>query len=276
VAWYLGPVMVIAAWLLLAGLASRATRWWLRSAGSSVGSSVGSGAEPNARLEVPPWLAPAAVGLASTVLTLYRPGITPDHPWADRRLVPLVLPTVVIAAGAAVAWVGRFARRRWPASLLFGVLATAAASMLLPPWLATAPVASKGTEQGEANAVRQVCDRLRPGDAVVAVDGRASDEWVQVIRGVCGRPSAAVKVLDPNDDPMAAIRRAAVRIVAAGRHPVLLAAEPIGAELQRDLGLSPVQVVNLHTTEDQRYLTRVPDGSVALDVQVWLARWPAH
>jgi hypothetical protein len=38
--------------------------------------------------------------------------------------------------------------------------------------------------------------------------------------------------------------------------------------------MDPVQVVDLNTTEDQRYLTRVPDGTDALKVQVWLARGP--
>jgi hypothetical protein len=46
--------------------------------------------------QLPRWLAPAAVGVAATALILYRPAITPDHPWADRRLVPVVLPTVVL------------------------------------------------------------------------------------------------------------------------------------------------------------------------------------
>jgi hypothetical protein len=258
VSWYLGPVMLLAALLLMAGLAHRATRWWLK---------------PITKLDVPPWLGPAVIGLAGTLLTLYRPGITPDHPWADRRLVPLVLPTVVIAAGAAVAWTGRLARRRWPASLLIAVLVAAAVSMLVPPALATASVAGKRTETGELKAVQKVCDQLKPGDVVLAVDARAANEWPQVIRGVCGRPVASIKVADATQAGPA-VQRIAARIVAAGGHPVLLAALPEGQQLQTQLQLTPVPVVNLTTTEDQRYLTKVPDGVDPLVVQVWLARWP--
>ncbi len=262
ISWYLGPVMLLAALLLMAGLAHRATRWWLRS----------ERATGTARPDVPTWLGPAVLGLAGTLLTLYRPGITPDHPWADRRMVPLVLPTVVIAAGAAVAWAGRLARRRWPASLLIGVLVAAAVSLLLPPWLATRPVAGQRTEQGEVAAVRAVCAQLKPGDVVLAVDNRAANEWPQVVRGVCDLPSASIKVTLPGD-AATPINRIAARIVAAGGHPVLLAGTDLGLDVLDQMKLAPTSVVNLHTTEDQHFLTHVPDGADPLAVQVWLARW---
>jgi hypothetical protein len=268
VSWYVGPVVVIAGWLVLAGLAGAATRWWLLS-----GRELRAYGASLTRVDVPPWLGPAVLGLAGTVLTLYRPGITPDHPWADRRLVPLVLPTVVIAAGSGAAWLGRIARRRWPASALLAVLAAAAVAMLLPPWLATAPVAEVRTERGELNAVHQVCDQLQPGDVAVAVDNRTWNEWPQLVRGVCDRPAASLKVPRPSVGGPAA-RRISDRIVAAGNRPVLLAGTPEGVALLRELGLEPVLAANLKTTEDQHYLTRVPDGTDPLEVQVWLARWP--
>jgi hypothetical protein len=267
VSWYVGPVVVIAGWLMLAGLAGAATRWWLLS-GRRLRSSPGP-----VIANVPPWLGPAVIGLAGTVLTLYRPGITPDHPWADRRLVPLVLPTLVIAAGAAAAWSGRIARRRWPASLLLAVLAVGAVGMLLPAWLATAPVAGDRTERGELAAVRSLCAQLEPGEAVLAVDNRTSNEWPQLVRGVCDRPAASIKVVDPSVGAPAA-RRITARMIAAGSRPVLIAGTPEGADLLRELDLDPALVVDLETTEDQRYLTRTPDGMDRLQIQVWLARWP--
>jgi hypothetical protein len=271
VSWYVGPVVVLAGWLMLAGLSGAATRWWLLSRRSIRASAA---ERPGwAVPQVPVWLGPAVIGLAGTVLTLYRPGITPDHPWADRRLVPLVLPTLVIAAGAAAAWVSRIARRRWSAPLLLAVLAVAVVSMLLPPWLATAPVAGDRTELGELAAVDQICGQLTPGDAVLAVDNRTSNEWPQVVRGVCDRPAASIKVVDPSAGA-AAVRRIADRIAAAGHRPVLIAGTPEGALLLRELALDPVMVVDLTTTEDQRFLTRVPDGMAELKVQVWLAHWP--
>lgn len=273
VSWYVGPVVVLAGWLMLAGLAGAATRWWLLSGRADRTDRTGADGAPRTRPDVPPWLGPALIALAGTVLTLYRPGITPDHPWADRRLVPLVLPTMVIAAGLAAAWVSRIARRRWSASLLLGVLTLVAVSMLVPPALATAPVAGDRTEKGELDAVHKVCDQLSPGDAVLAVDNRTANEWPQVVRGVCDLPAASIKVVDPSVGAQA-VQRITARIVAAGRRPVLIAGTPEGATLLRDLALNPVEVVNLNTTEDQRYLTRAPDGTAPLQIQVWLARWP--
>jgi len=153
------------------------------------------------------------------------------------------------------------------------VVAVAGVGMLLPPLLATWPVAGDRTEAGELAAVDQVCDRLEPGDAVLAVDNRTANEWPQLVRGVCGRPAATLKVVEPSVGGPPA-RAIADRMVAAGSRPVLIAGTPEGAELLRELGLDPALVVDLKTTEDQRYLTRVPNGTQSLSVQVWLARWP--
>jgi hypothetical protein len=268
--WYVGPAVLIAAGLMFAGLAGQAVRWWLRSRPDQAAKT--DQADRLVGPNVPPWLGPAVIGLAGTLITLYRPGITPDHPWADRRFVAIVLPTVLIAAGAAAAWTGRVARRRWPASLLLAVLVAATVGLLLPAALATAPVAGQRTERGELTAVRQVCDHLQPGDVVLAVDGRAANEWPQVVRGVCDVPAASIKA-KPADAP-AAVRRIAARIAVAGHRPVLLAATPQGESMLRSLALEPVEVTDVITTEDQHLLTRLPDAADRLRVQVWLANGP--
>jgi hypothetical protein len=281
VGWYLGPVAVVVAWLAFAVLAARAVAWWRD----------GAGGEHDGR-DVPPWLAPAFVGLGSAVLTLYRPGITPDHPWADRRLVPVVLPLFVLAAVAAAAWATRALRppaaphtraaalrRTWPAARP-AVVALAVAGLAGPAWLGTAAVAGAETERGELAAVRTVCDRLRDGDVVVALDARGANEWPQVVRGMCGNPAASVQVVGARDESTAAVasvepaRRIAQRIAAAGHRPVLLAAEQQGLATMVRLGLQPEPAVRLDTTEDQRWLTRRPDGVTPLAVDVWLAPWP--
>ena len=94
VLWWTGAVTLIVALAVFAGLAHRWVGWW--QSGSR---------------RVPGWFGPALIGLGSTVLSLYRPGITPDHPWADRRLVTIVLPTVVLAAVGGLAWAVRRLRR---------------------------------------------------------------------------------------------------------------------------------------------------------------------
>jgi len=256
VSWYTGPITLAVAWVVLAVLAARSVRWW-----------TGDGANP-----VPNWLGPAAVGLASTVLTLYRPGITPDHPWADRRLVPVVLPTVVLAATAGVFWMARAAARRWPGRAQAPAVVAAIGSLVLlvPAWIGTAGVATARTELGEPAAGRAVCAALRPGDVVIGVDTRARNEWPQWVRGVCGLPAGSFA--GPPDLLPAAVPRVVQRIRAAGGRPVLIAAN--SASSLSDLGLRPVRVVALRTHEDQRRLTRAPDGVIPLDVDLWMATVP--
>jgi hypothetical protein len=262
IVWYAGSPASIAALLAVAAAAGRAVRRLLGS-----------------REPLPGWFVPLTVAFGSVVLTLYRPGITPDHPWADRRLVPMVLPATVIAASAAAAAAVRFARRRLPAGLFAGIGVVAVLVIVVPPALATAPLAARRTEVGEPSAVAAVCAALRPGDAVLSVADerggvRAQNEWVQVVRGVCGYPSAAL--LGDAADRLAAVRRLADLVTGRGGRLVLLAAGEDDASASAalaGLGLRPRRAVLLHTREDQHLLLRRPDGLQSLVIDVWLAVW---
>jgi hypothetical protein len=274
VAWYTGPVAPVLALGTLTVLGVLAGVWWQRSRRD--------GSPP------PAWLLPAAVGFASTVLVLYRPGITPDHPWADRRLVTSVLPTVALAAVAAIAWATRTLRARVPAPVfpVAGVLG--AVALLWPAWSATGPVAALATERGEAAAAAGVCASLEPQDVVVAVSGgdrdggqdRGTNEWPQVIRGVCGHPM--LSVLTPTRDPQvqrAALERLDALASAAGRRLLVLSAtDGDGTPPQHllDLGLRPRSVVRLETTEDRHVLERPATGTSYLLVEVWTAPWSSR
>lgn len=270
VAWYLGWVAVVIAWAVLAGLAGRAVTWWF------------------ARSAVPPgWLLPAVAGFGSMVLVLYRPGITPDHPWADRRLVTVVLPVTVLAAVAGITWATRVLGERLPASGRRAIAVVGGAVLLGPTVWATAPVALLRTERGEVTAVGSVCAQLRPDDVVVAVEGtddghaqRSANEWLQVIRGVCGRPSGAL--LTPVAQLPDAVTRLTSLVETAGGHLVLLTAQEDAAAAQRVLaaatvgtaraGIPPILAARLVTVEDRKLLTRRPPNGARLVIEVWLAR----
>lgn len=265
VMWWLGPALVLLAWLGFAAMATRTVRWLLSGGGSGGGAT-----------DPPGWLVPLVVGVGSSVLTLWRPGITPDHPWADRRLVPVLLPTFVIVGTGVVAWAVRQARRRLPATLLVLGVATGVAALLAPPLVTAAPLAQQRTERGELAAVRSICAQLRPGDIVLAVDNRGFNEWPQVIRGVCGYPAAALRDENtalPEQQLRASAQRLAELARQRGRRLVLLAAGEAPDQLFTRLGLPARQVAQLVTTEDPRLLTRPPLGSTRLKFSVWLAPW---
>jgi hypothetical protein len=252
--WWLGPVALGLALVATAALAHRAASAWVDGR------------------ELPGWTGPAVVGIGSTLLTLYRPGITPDHPWADRRLV-IALPTVVLLTVACAAVVSRWSTRRLPYAVNVAVSVVVAAALLVPTVLATWPHAEERVEQGEWAAVDHVCAAMRPGDVALMVDSRAANEWPQVLRGYCGVPSLSTTSALRNDPArMSAavdtIRRA---VDARGGRLVLVAAD--STQALTGLGLrTAVVAVDARVEEDPRLLEQRPDSLVQLPIQVWVGR----
>jgi hypothetical protein len=273
VAWYAGPIALVLALATLTVLGVLAGGWWQRSRLD--------GSRP------PGWLVPAALGFGSTVLVLYRPGITPDHPWADRRLVTVVLPTVVLAAVAGIAWAVRTLRTRVPVPVFPLAAVAGAAALVVPAWSGTAPVATLSTERGEPTAVATVCASLRPDDVLVALGGgdddgsggadRGTDEWPQVVRGVCGHPmlSLVSATTDVSRQRADLDRLAALASRAGHRLVVLTATDGDGTPPRHlaDLGVTPRSVARLETTEDERRLAGPATQGSPLLVQVWTAPW---
>jgi hypothetical protein len=262
VLWWVGPAAVLLAW---AGATLAAYRAGLVVARAHV---------------VTAWLGPFVVGFGSIVLTLARPGITPDHPWADRRLVVAVLPGVLLLAAAAVAQLARMARRRAPLPVLAAAVLVGVAALAGPAAAATAPIAHQRTELGELAAVHTVCRSFQPGDVAVAVGERTTNEWVQVLRGVCDLPTLGVHVRGTSTTTAAgqaavaaALARVVPQIQATGGRVVLVSDRK---DLLDDLGRPGAsRLVLLHTLEDQRLLTRRPDGSAPLVVELWAVAAPA-
>ncbi|PRY12555.1 hypothetical protein [Kineococcus rhizosphaerae] len=259
IAWYLGWPAVVLAGAAAVVLLPRLVR----------------GVQQHSPL--PSWTAPYVVALGSTLLTLYRPGITPDHPWADRRFVVVVLPAVVVLAVAAC----RFVVDRYAAQRLTGLrVAIAAVLLLVPAAVGTAPLAWARTEVGEPAAVAQACRSFAAGDVALAVDPRSRNEWPQVLRGTCGVPTASITVPTAQGRPGtteywsalgAAVDREAQRVRAAGGTPVLVAAggdtDPV--EVLQKLGATGVRTVAVRrTAEDERVLTERPDGLQRIDVRL--------
>jgi hypothetical protein len=257
VSWWLGPVAVTAAFVAAVVVTRNAVR------------SLAAG-------QVPPWFAVFAVGLASTVLTLVRPAITPDHPWADRRLVATALPTLVLLACVAAGWLVERAHRR-DRRLATATAVLAGAVLLIPPAVATWPAATTRTEVGQPAAVDAVCAALPANAAILAVDDRSRVEWGPVLRARCDVP--VVGLDQPGGDAWseadldARIADAVRTTAEGGRTPVLLSATDarIRQRLEVRLGVHWEQVVDLETTEPQRLLVERPGGSRPLDQEVWLA-----
>lgn len=252
--WWLGPAALVLALVAAAALTRRALAAWTQGR------------------ELPVWTGAFLVALGSSLLTWYRPGITPDHPWADRRLV-IALPTVILLVVAVAAVLTRWSTHRMPAPVLVVTSVVACLALLVPTALATWPHAQERVELGESAAVERVCEAFRPGEVALMVDSRAANEWPQVLRGQCGVPalSTTTALRRDNASLRAAVQQVRAALAARGTSLVLVAAD--SDQAVRDLGSANVsQAVDVTVREDPRLLERRPDHLVDLPVQVWLGR----
>ncbi|MEV0996663.1 hypothetical protein [Nonomuraea sp. NPDC050202] len=213
------------------------------------------------------WLLPLAVVGWTTVTTLLRPEITPDHPWAARRLVPVVIPGMILLASYGLARLRRLTDRHGPQVLKWG-MAAAVVLVLVPPVVTSIGTAFTPVERGEAAAVEAMCAQIPADASVLTVERVTGDRFVQVVRGMCGKPAAQVARVGSADlAPESEVRRLIERVRAAGRVPVVLGAEqgqvsPYGAASQ---------IMELVTRQDERSLTEAPNGTWSLRMNVWMA-----
>ena len=184
------------------------------------------------------WALPLMIIGWVTVTVLWRPGIIPDQPWASRRLVPVVLPGLILAAVWASAWIKERGRLLGASHLAGSVVAVCCVLALLIPGAVTTfgvgttksevgstrltahGLALKRTGAGEEKAVRELCGNIGPNASVIIVDSLTADRFSQVIRSMCATPTARM------DSPTAASVAAVVAgIERAGRRPMLLAGQ---------------------------------------------------
>jgi hypothetical protein len=208
------------------------------------------------------WVLGLGLPVVSALSVLWSPGITPDHPWADRRLVPTVLPVVALLAVWAVA----AATRRWGrVALALGLVL-----VLVPAAFGSRHLALSRTEAGEPQAVETACAAFGPGEVALLVDARSRQEWTAVLREVCDVPAFGVPG-DGSDDVATRpqVTDVAARVRAAGGTPVLVAES--GQPLPELTGKPQRQIVNLDTEEQRRELKHPATGLTALSVQLWRA-----
>jgi hypothetical protein len=229
----------------------------------------------------PTWTLPLIAFGWTTVTFLYRPAITPDQPWGSRRLVPAVLPGFILLAVWASSWLIERLRSMGTERVLRGGLAACCAALLvLPPAittfglklgsggpvgirLAADGVAFKKTYQGEIAAVNRMCAAIPRGATVIIISGGVAAKLSEVIRGMCGNPTAQIDHPYPGR-----VEQVLHDVEQAGRRPVLLAADR--PALVRYRGRIQ-QVMALRTTWDAHTLTTPPLGTWPLNIYVWMS-----
>jgi hypothetical protein len=197
--------------------------------------------------EAPTWVLPLLVFACATLVFLVRPGITAHQPYASRRLVPAVLPGLILLAVWLTSWLSQRSRvihlvnvpdylKRTPRAF---VTVVCAGAIFLPPMIGSFGLSLSGSDGlaltrtyvGEIAAVDKICAAIPKGTSVLIIDWNMWWEFGQTIRGMCNVPVAGSQstpaTVFPTDDasvsePATAV--AAVRaILKSGHRPFVIA-----------------------------------------------------
>lgn len=201
------------------------------------------------------------------VLYVWRPSITPDHIWADRRFLPVVLPGLLLCAGWLLdrLWDAATATR-WPAAVRVAVAGIAALVVVLPLRL-TLPVADLHEEAGLADDVAAACARLGDDAALLLLDEDATAmhyRATQPLRAHCGVPAAWA----PETISDERISELAAR---AGDRTLFLLAERPEAFEGRPVD-EPFTLIDHHSTRLEPTLTGPPQDLESYGLGVLAAR----
>ena len=148
VIWYLGVPAVLLGAFGLAVLAKRCTRALL------------TWNDPTAAARV--WALPLMMAIWTIVTVLYRPAVAPDQPWASRRLVPFVLPGLILGGVWAAAWLKEQAAELGRTRVTAVTIASCcAASMLIPTALTTLDLGFTKANGVDAHGMAFRTDRHR-------------------------------------------------------------------------------------------------------------------
>lgn len=236
------------------------------------------------RGNAPTWTLPLMSFAWILVSVLYRPGITPDQPWASRRLVPGVLPGLIVLALWAVSWLVGWLRERGANAVLRGLVVIVLAGAVAIPAAVTSwglalrsggpvgvRVVAKGlgntvTFGGQVAAVDKMCAAIPP-DSSVLMTATVGHAFAQVVRGDCGLPTAIM--LNPT---AAKVRVLAADIQRAGRRPVLLGGS--GGFLVGYGGEKPVHVLRLRMSGDPHTFVTAPLRPLPMNFDVWMSELP--
>jgi hypothetical protein len=215
------------------------------------------------RGQSPVWVLPLLVFAWAIAEFLLRPAITPHQPWASRRMVPAVLPGLILFSVWLAAWLGRRARvvrlvsvprylERFPRLL---VVACCVLAIAVPPAIDARGLASQRTYDGEITAVDKICAAIPADSSVLIVDHTMMQQFGEAIRGMCGAPTAGA-----TDDSRANLLADVRAIERAGRHPFVLA--------PTDTALSPLgngqmkRIMKLETTIDNHVTFGTPQTTI--------------
>jgi hypothetical protein len=199
------------------------------------------------------------MGLCMTTLYLWTSQITPDQPWASRRYLPVVIPLLLIAAGAALrlirTWFGRWQKVPIIAGSLMLIGLPAATSV---------PVLTVSEGAPQLSQLQAICRALGSNSAVVMLDQPMQLGYGQAVRSVCGVPTTAMLHASSS-----VLRDVSYSVAGTGRRLFVMAADPSLLPGVNPYGAVPFSAIG--TTRWPSLINKVPDGGADDSVVVHLA-----
>lgn len=223
------------------------------------------------RNELLPWL---LIFFVTATLYLNRPSITPDHIWASRRFLPVIIPSIVIAAMLALDYLEKHYAKHAGKRFQIASFVIAGLMLVVFPLKIAKPYATLSAHQHLAS-IDAVCKQLDTvkNPAVLWV-GLASNFFMLPTQTVCGHDSTEF-MLGKNDGraPQAALAKA-------------VAESPSGKDFTPVLGVLGTQlglidnwemigarpVANIQYQDIQRALTQVPKRRASFNDSVALLK----
>jgi hypothetical protein len=239
------------------------------------------------------WGLPFLIIAWSVLAVLWDPAVVPWQPLASRRLVPVVLPGLMLfAVWASSRLTARAAGRGASPAAVGLVAACCVLALAIPPLVTTFNpglvarpsvgryssglakflsrlrlhgVGASVTYAGSLAAASSLCAAIGPSASVLFVDEELAEAYAPVIRGVCGQPAASVV---PGARSAASLAAAVYLIEQLGRRPVLLGPSRAAVSLP---GMRPLLALALSTSGDAETLTGPPGGTWPSTYSLWLA-----
>jgi hypothetical protein len=243
------------------------------------------------------WGLPLVIVAWSVVTVLWDPSVVPWQPMASHRLVPVVLPGLVLFGVWMSSWLTSRASDFGASRAALAVVgACCVLALAVPPVVTTLnPVLShskassssassevsrlthevqltgpgaSATYDGSIAAAAALCAAIGPSASVLVTEASTAATFAPVIRGMCGQPVALVVSASSAAAFTAELGQAVRAVEQAGRHPVLLGPTRSSVSLP---GARPQHVVALHTAGDAQSLTGPPAGPWPASYSAWLA-----
>jgi len=305
--WYLGVPTVLLACAGAVVIGRRAVLAALRvrpeqsaadapprsSPGSATGELPAISAEELEGEALALWALPFLIIGWSVATVLWDPSVVPWQPLASHRLVPVVLPGLLLLA----VWI---ASRLTSRASVLGASRTAVVlvatccvlALAIPPLVTTLNptlaakarvgnsssgisklisrvklrgVGASATYSGSLAAAAALCAAIGQSASVLFVNQQSAQSYAPVVRDLCGQPTASLVATASSP---AELKEAVSAIERTGRRPVLLG---LSAASVSASGITPRQVVALQTSGDAEELTGPPGGNWPVSYSLWLA-----